>query len=98
MPGGALHQGEEPLAAARRELAEEVGVVISDYELVTLFEDDHGGWSYWTAIVEVPGPFTVEANWETDETAWVPASSLGELELLAPFRQTLARLGLLASL
>lgn len=99
VPGGALHQGEEPLAAALRELAEEVGVDLTGAcELVALHEDDHGGWSYWTAVVEVAEPFVVSAaNWETDETAWVPGALLGDLELLAPFRQMLVRLGILGT-
>ncbi|MGH9008738.1 MAG: hypothetical protein ACRDYF_02710, partial [Acidimicrobiia bacterium] len=61
--------------------------------------DDHGGWSYWTVVVEVPERFVVPppANWETAEAAWVPHARLADLELLSAFGQTLIRLGLMAA-
>ena len=98
IPGGALNQGEAPLAGALREFAEEVGVDLIRFTLVTTHEDDHGGWSYWTVIVDVPERFAAAlANWETAETGWVAGHRLAQLELLAPFRATLTRLGLLTS-
>jgi 8-oxo-dGTP diphosphatase len=97
VPGGALNRGEEPLAGALREFAEEVGVALTDFAVVEIHEDDHGGWSYWTVVVEVAERFGCGAalNWETAETAWIADTGLAGLELLAPFRATLVRLGLL---
>jgi len=96
VPGGALNHGEGPLAGALREFAEEVGVDLTDFAVVALHEDDHGGWSYWTVLVEVRQPFTATVtNWETAETRWIAEHHLEALELLPPFRATLTRLGVL---
>ena len=98
IPGGALDQGETPLEGALREFVEEIGVALDEhgYELVGEYEDDHGGWSYWTLVVDVPTPFEPPATltWETSEARWVRRSELGELELFSAFRSTLERLGL----
>ena len=97
IPGGALNQGESPIDGALREFAEEVGAVLAAvaYRVVEVHEDDHGGWSYWTVIVEVAERFASPAtvNWETADTAWVAQEWLGELELHSDFRRTLVRLG-----
>ena len=99
IPGGALNQGESPIDGALREFSEEVGVVLDDcaLQVVDIHEDDHGGWSYWTIVLEVPEPFEAPSvlHWETAEARWVPASALSELELFDAFRDTLTRLGLL---
>jgi ADP-ribose pyrophosphatase YjhB (NUDIX family) len=98
VPGGALMEGEAPLEGARREFAEEIGDVLGEgFRAVDVHEDDHGGWSYWTIVVEVAEPFAVPAtvNWETAEAGWIPHARLSELELLGAFRRTLVRLGIL---
>jgi 8-oxo-dGTP diphosphatase len=97
VPGGALHWGEEPLAGGLREWTEEVGVPLEDFAVVSVHEDDHGGWSYWTVVVEVPSRFAPPAsvNWETAEVGWVREDGLAALDLHDAFRRTLARLGLL---
>ena len=42
-PGGGVDRGEEPLAAALRELAEEVGLDLHGARLIAMFEDNlHG--------------------------------------------------------
>jgi len=98
IPGGALNHGEEPLAGALREFAEEVGVELAEYRVVGVHEDDHGGWSYWTVVVDVDRRFTATVhNWETADTGWIAGHRLAHLELLEPFRATLTRLGLLTS-
>lgn len=98
IPGGALHHGESPLEGALREFAEEIGAVLGDFSVVHVHEDDHGGWSYWTLVLDVPERFDPPADhsWETAACRWVPASELAELDLFDAFRQTLSRLGLLA--
>lgn len=102
IPGGALNLGESPVEGALREFAEEVGDVLADgeYRVVDVHHDDHGGWSYWTVIVEVPRRFDAPSpmNWETAETAWVAQAQLFDLDLLGVFRATLVRLGVLGDL
>lgn len=97
IPGGAMDAGEEPLEAAMREFAEEIGAVLDDYTVAHVHEDDHGGWSYWTVVVDVAERFGVPGslNWETAEARWVAAHELGQLELFDAFEATLAHLGLL---
>lgn len=96
VPGGALDEGESPLDGALREFAEEIGTTIDRFEVVEMHEDDHGGWSYTTVVVDVPERFAPSLmNWETADARWVPASELAGLELMGPFRETLSRLGLL---
>jgi 8-oxo-dGTP diphosphatase len=99
IPGGALDQGETPLEGALREFDEEIGVPLRShaFDIVETHEDDHGGWSYWTLVVDVPERFDPPAalTWETSEVRWVDASELGALELFGAFRSTLERLGLL---
>lgn len=48
-------------------------------------------------IVEVAERFMAPAprNWETAEVGWFPHHRLEQLDLLTPFRRTLARLGVL---
>jgi 8-oxo-dGTP pyrophosphatase MutT (NUDIX family) len=87
---------------ALREFAEEVGVVLAEgqFSVVDVYEDDHGGWSYWTVVVDVPERFALPAagalNWETAETEWVADRRLAGLELHSAFRQTLTRIGVLS--
>ena len=97
MPGGALDPGETPLEGALREFAEEIGIDLVEYEVAAVHEDDHGGWSYWTVVVDVPSPCDAPASfsWETDDARWVAADDLAGLELFGAFRQTLERLGII---
>jgi ADP-ribose pyrophosphatase YjhB (NUDIX family) len=96
IPGGALDWGEEPLEGALREFGEEIGVVPSSFTVAEVHEDDHGGWSYWTIVVDVDEPFPepTSLNWETDEVRWVAAQELGVLPLFDAFAATLGRLGI----
>ena len=96
IPGGALDWGEEPLEGALREFGEEIGVVPSSFTVAEVHEDDHGGWSYWTIVVDVDEPFPepTSLNWETDEVRWVAAHELGMLALFDAFAATLGRLGI----
>jgi isopentenyldiphosphate isomerase len=77
--GGVVGVGEPWPAAARRELAEELGL-----EVVTL--DDLGGFRYDdTNVAEVARVFSVRSDGpfrfddgEVVETGWVPATGLAE--------------------
>lgn len=95
VPGGALDEGEAPLEGALREFEEEIGPFDFPYRVHSVHEDDHGGWSYWTVIIEVDRLFPVPEilSWETAEARWVRAEGLRELELFAAFRAGLERMG-----
>jgi 8-oxo-dGTP diphosphatase len=97
VPGGAMHDNETPADAALREFHEEIGYELEDFVVVDVFEDDHGGWSYWTVFVDVAERHEgrESLNWETDEVRWVTADQLVELELFGAFRVTLHHLGVL---
>jgi 8-oxo-dGTP diphosphatase len=97
IPGGALDHGETPVQAALREFAEEITPLDDHFEVVDVHEDDHGGWAYWTVVVDVARRFEPPPalGWETAAARWVPAHELGGLELFGAFRATLERLGLL---
>lgn len=96
VPGGALDEGEDPVAGALREFTEEIGDVVGEHRVVTIHEDDHGGWAYWTVVAEVDEQFPVPArlSWETAEARWVRADEVRALELFAAFRESLIHLGL----
>jgi 8-oxo-dGTP pyrophosphatase MutT (NUDIX family) len=97
IPGGALHGDESPLEGALREFAEEIGVTLEEFDVAILHEDDHGGWSYWTVVVDVPAPFDppTRLHWETSATAWVTGDELAALDLHPAFRAALLHLELL---
>lgn len=97
VPGGALAHGETPVEAAVREFREEVGMALAPDRVALVHEDDHGGWSYWTVVVDVDErfPLPTGVNWETSEVRWVSADELAGLSLLPPFRATLTTLGFL---
>ena len=96
IPGGALHRDEPPLDGALREFAEEIGRSLPSFEVAAVHEDDHGGWSYWTLVVDVPERFAAPEllGWETAEVRWVAADQLLDLDLFDAFRVTVDRLGL----
>ena len=96
LPGGALDHGESPEEGAIREFGEEIGTPLGPYLVVDVIQDDHGGWSYWTVVVEVEERFPVPSvlHWETAEARWVSGDEVHRLELFGAFRATLPRLGL----
>lgn len=97
IPGGALDLDESPLEGALREFAEEIGHELAGFEVAEIHEDDHGGWSYWTIVVDLPEPFDPPPvlQWETAAVAWVTPRELATMELHAAFEATLRRLELL---
>jgi 8-oxo-dGTP diphosphatase len=96
IPGGALNEGETPLDGALREFVEEIGVELGDHAVHGVHESDHGGWSYWTVIVDVTErfPLPTDLHWETADVRWVHRAELGDLELFDAFATTLDTLGL----
>ena len=97
VPGGAMHRGELPFDAAMREFREEVGYDPVAGEIIQTFEDNYGGWSYWTFLMEVAVRHEGEErlNWENDEVRWVAREALSELDLFGAFRTTLHEFGVL---
>ncbi len=96
IPGGALDEGESPVEGALREFAEEIGSELPSHTVVHVHESDHGGWSYWTVVVDVAERFPVPTafHWETADARWVRREELAQLELFDAFATTLAELGL----
>ncbi len=96
IPGGAIDEGESPLEAALREFAEEVGPMPTTFEVAHEYEDDHGGWSYWTVVLDVADRFDPPPlhSWETDDVRWIGRHEVLELDLFPEFHKTLHQLGL----
>lgn len=94
LPGGAIDREESPEEAAVREFAEEIGVTLDGYSVVHVHEDDHGGWSYWTVVVDVEERFDPPPTfgWETEDARWVRGDQLGHLPLFDSFGAALAHL------
>lgn len=96
IPGGAMDEGETPLEAALREFTEEVGPLSANYEVAELHEDDHGGWSYWTVVLDVDDRFEPPfvSSWETDDARWIRRHEVLDLDLFPEFQKALHHLGL----
>lgn len=61
LPGGGCGRREEPEAAARREMREELGVEIHEVELLTMFEETisgapHSAYIYAAVVEHDPNP------------------------------------------
>jgi 8-oxo-dGTP pyrophosphatase MutT (NUDIX family) len=82
MPGGALHEGEGPLAGALREAQEEAG--IPDGAVRARFASvlDLGIWSYTTVVADVVEPFDpVISDPESLALEWVPVDEVDQRPL-----------------
>ncbi|HEY0454529.1 NUDIX domain-containing protein [Actinophytocola sp.] len=91
--GGARRRGEDPVAAALRETAEESTLDASEVTLRGLMHEDHGGWSYDTVIATAPALLEVRpASWESKGAAWVPVDEVAEHNLFEPFAKAWPRL------
>jgi 8-oxo-dGTP pyrophosphatase MutT (NUDIX family) len=78
--GGVLDPGEEPLEAARRELAEELGITGAPLTPLPRFPYDQDGIRYHVFPYETSwdGPIT----WQPEEVAWGAWMTLDELRAL----------------
>lgn len=82
IPGGARHQGEDPVTAAIREATEEAGVPGAAVSPTFTYTIDRVGWTYTTVIAEVIEPFEPEiTDPESEALAWVPLPEVESLEL-----------------
>ncbi|GAA0919734.1 NUDIX domain-containing protein [Pseudonocardia zijingensis] len=87
--GGARNRAETAEQAARREAAEEAGLVADSYEVTGTYVDDHGGWSYTTVVGRAATPvLPTGLTAETLEVRWVRADRLAELPLHPGFAAT----------
>ncbi|HEX6444495.1 MAG TPA: NUDIX hydrolase [Streptosporangiales bacterium] len=93
VPGGARDSHETAVEAARREAGEEATLDPYRYRVAATYLDDHGGWSYTTALADADAPFPVApANPESVEFRWVDETDLAGLPLHPGFAVTLPRL------
>jgi len=91
--GGARDSDESSMDAALRETAEESTLDVSVVTVRGLVREDHGGWSYDTAIATVPSLVDVEpASWESKGAAWVPVDEVDGYDLFPPFAASWPRL------
>jgi 8-oxo-dGTP pyrophosphatase MutT (NUDIX family) len=82
LPGGAMDSAETPAEAALREADEEC---MLDPKLVVprgMYSDEHGGWAYHTVLAQAAEPLRVYSDaYEADETLWLAAGEVGQLDL-----------------
>jgi 8-oxo-dGTP diphosphatase len=82
IPGGARHLGEDAVAGALRESAEEAGVPSDGVDLRHTSVLDLGFWTYTTVVGRASEPFEpVIADRESLELAWVPVDDVEDLPL-----------------
>jgi 8-oxo-dGTP diphosphatase len=87
--GGARTSEESAVQAALREAAEEGGLEPTQVRVDGRYDDDHGGWSYVTAIARAvdhvdPRP----TGGESIDVAWWPVDQLSGLSLHPGFADT----------
>lgn len=69
IPGGAIDRRETAEQAAKRELWEETGLRLQDYNIIgnTIFKDEDDGFTYTTFIIKVPKEYMdMEINLNSD--------------------------------
>jgi 8-oxo-dGTP pyrophosphatase MutT (NUDIX family) len=82
LPGGALHQGENPIDGALREATEEAAVPPESVQVLFTSVFDVGYWSYTTVAAQVTEPFEPEINdHESLELQWVHLDGVTDKEL-----------------
>lgn len=100
LPGGAMELGEDAIAAAIREAAEETGIEMHHYQVLDSlltagpFPADPrrpelpGGWTYTTVIALASQQLLPQANEESYELRWVPLEHITDLELMPAFAES----------
>lgn len=82
LPGGALHQGEDPMAGALREAYEEAAVPGDGVDVLFTSVLDLGYWSYTTVVVLVRESFDpVISDPESIELLWIPVEDVDGMNL-----------------
>lgn len=88
IPGGAIHPGETALDAARRELAEESGIVAGNDAVVAEHDLDHGGWSYTTFVIRAAETYVSTVDHEQVTTRWVRFGDVDRMPLHPGFAES----------
>lgn len=103
LPGGAIEEGETPVAAAAREAEEETGVPASAYAVQCDIrtagpypaDPDRpelaGGWTYTTVIAIAPERVPLTPNNESVELRWVRLDEVEHLQLMPAFAESWPR-------
>jgi len=80
--GGARASHETAVQGALREAAEEGAVDASEVRVDGRYDDDHGGWSYVTALATASDALTARpSGGESIDVVWHDASQVAELPL-----------------
>ncbi|MCS0499369.1 NUDIX hydrolase [Protaetiibacter sp. 10F1B-8-1] len=104
LPAGLLDvEGEDPLAAARRELAEEADLVAEDWSELLVFATSPGGSDEVIRVYEARGVSAAPEVFDrTEEEAelllrWVPLAEVVEAALAGRLRNSILLLAVLAA-
>lgn len=93
IPGGARHEGEDPVSAAIRESHEEAAVPFEAVLPRYAYLIDRGGWTYTTIIAEVLVPFEPEiTDPESHALEWISLDEVTDYPLHPGFAASWPRL------
>ena len=93
---GKIEDGENPDAAMKREIQEELGLFIDSYdEAVVPYvrEMDNKQWLIHAYRVTVLSTTSLQINHEHSEYAWITVDDLAKFDVLFPVRITLEAFG-----
>lgn len=100
LPGGFIEPGEKPEIAAKRELAEETGLVLNaNMKFVGKFDTPgrdprmHDVWSYAYAV-KIPKE-QVRAGDDASAAKWIPINQLANMQLAFDHAEILRKAGIL---
>jgi len=92
-PGGKIEPGEQPADAARRELAEETGLIATELEPLVVVVHDYTQLPLRFHVFVARDPTGEVAMDAEREHAWLSLEELSSLEMPAANRQMLRALG-----
>ena len=93
VPGGAISDGETPVAGAVREAVEEAGVVAESMRVRATRALVHPDWAYTTVLAEATEPFTPRVtDPESIAVEWVDLAAIDNYDLLPAFGSALPEL------